>query len=116
LTALLFGQNCLLKKGGELMANKASVTFYLGFLGDGSSTTLTADAATAPFALANPSTGTNLSGSFSLASTVPTGVSNATCDQGMSVTASILLGIVTFTFTSAPGNGTVYLLSGLFHF
>lgn len=101
------------------MANKVSLDFYLSFIGDGASATLTADVATAPFSLLQPATGTELSGAFTLATKVPTGISSIAISGagGLGVTASILLGIVTFTFTGGvPTANASYQLHGTFTF
>ena len=100
------------------MANKVAIGFNLSFIGDGSSLTLVVTAATGPFDLKNPVAQTMMANSFSLASTIPTGiqVSSLGCNGGLTVTASILVGIITFTFSSAPIADQLYLISGIFTF
>lgn len=99
------------------MANKVAIGFVLSFIGDGISRTLVVDAATGAFAMREPATQTEIASSFSLAATVPTGIVNVAGGAGdFTTTASILLGVVTFSFSAAPVLGTLYTLSGNFTF
>jgi hypothetical protein len=99
------------------MANKGVVQFFVDFIGDGASNTWAVAVATGPFALLNPSSGYDISSTFSLASTIPTGIINLACTGGLGVTAVIALGIITFTFTGGPpANGTQYSITGTFEF
>ena len=99
------------------MANQGAVTFYVSFLGDGVSNTWATTIATGPFAILQPAAGTQISSSFSLATTIPTGVSNLAISGALGVTATILLGVITFTFTGGPpAAGVVYEINGRFTF
>lgn len=99
------------------MANLGAVNFYVEFIGDGASNTWVTAVATGPFAILSPASNTEVSESFSLATTTPTGITSLACSGGLGVTAAIVLGTVTFTFTGGPPtNGTSYTITGTFTF
>ena len=95
------------------MANKGALNFYVSFVGDGVSNTWIVDTATGPFALLQPAANTQISSAFSLSTTTPTAIRNVGIGGGLGVTATILLGVITFTFSGGPpANGTTYLIVG----
>lgn len=87
------------------MANKTAIGFFLFVHGDGTSTTLVVDFSTAPVCFAGPS-GEPLSPNFSLSSLSISGFDELTLSSGQTVTATHLLNVVTFTFSSAITEGT----------
>ena len=97
------------------MAIKKAIPFRLGFEGDDLSTTLTADTATAAFILSTGVAG-QVSPGFSITTTTPTGVLNPSTSSSGTVTASILAGVVTFTFSMAPPSGAYNVIDGTFTF
>lgn len=99
------------------MSVKPRVTFYLGVVGDGSTTQLTVTNATAPFGLQVVGAGI-VSESFDIGSTSPSGIADVTSSGGGSVTASLsILGTTTtFTYATALANGVADVLSGTFFF
>lgn len=91
------------------MANKGTVSAFVHFVGDGSSTTFVTSFLTGPFGFFPPNGGT-YSATFDIATTLPTAIRNVTCNNGLGASATIgLAGIVTFTLTGGtPVNGTDY--------
>lgn len=85
------------------MANHPALAFALHVVTDGTSITVSADATTGPFGYQPPGTTPLLNGTVSA---IPSAVTNLSCSTGQTVTASILLGVVTFTFSAAPAAGT----------
>lgn len=93
------------------MANKSVIAFSLDFQADGVATTLPANLATAPFQLyVGANTGVLFSGAGLAA---VTGFQNLLVGGGVSVTAAILLGIATFTFSAAPAAGRYTIIGDL---
>lgn len=93
------------------MANKGTVSAFIHFVGDGDATTFVTNFATGPFGFFPPNGGVFAS-SFDLATTLPTGARNVSCDNGLGATATLgMAGSVTFNITGGtPANGTVYTL------
>lgn len=90
------------------MSIKTEVQFQLRFRGDGSSTTLIADTATAPFAYYIA----DVSLPLSLPTITPSSVVDLSTSGSFTATASLFLGILTFTFSAAPAAATDYLVYG----
>jgi hypothetical protein len=83
------------------MASLKAIRFALAVHGDGSDTTVTCDFAAGPFVLAWQQAG-QVSTVFSLAVTNPSSIQDVTSESGTGVTASISLGVATFTYATAP--------------
>jgi hypothetical protein len=96
------------------MANHQAINFYIYIEGDGASTTLVVTAATAAFGFLTPGNGTTPV--LDLATLVPTGFLNLSCSNGVTVTATILLGIITFTLSGPIANGTIEYITGYLTF
>lgn len=98
------------------MANKSAIKFFLNIVGDGSSTTFTANVLTKPYGFYPPA-GSVLVPSFDLTSNLPTDAINLSCSSGQTVTlTSLLLGILTVSLSSAITNGNVEYITGYFTF
>lgn len=96
------------------MANTVKVGFFVEFIGDGSSATLVVNTATSPISLlAAGGGGADLPSGFSISTTVPLDTANLSCSGGLSVSASISSGVITFTFGGGPPvDGGLYEISG----
>jgi hypothetical protein len=100
------------------MSNKLVAGFAFQFKGDGTHDSVSITLATGPVAIfevggsaGNPSL---LSG---VTSGVPSAVSSLNCSPSLTIqSSSLLLGILTVTFTAAPTDGTIYTISGILEF
>lgn len=86
------------------MANRALIDFGIVVNADGTNTSFTASLAGSPFGF-NPPGATGILTS-AVPSLTPTGVTNLSTDAGVGISGSVgLLGVITFTFASAPAAG-----------
>jgi hypothetical protein len=95
------------------MAIKKEIPFSLLIRGDGSSKSFTASVLTDPFLF--QTSGNALPEGFPVGTALPSAIADPTC-SGFTVTATILAGIVTFTFETAPENDTDYFVTGKLQF
>lgn len=94
------------------MSNRPSLAFGFSFQGDGSSTSVSISVSTGPIVYYPPSGSSTpaLSGSLSVSAAAVAGV---TCSGDLTVSgATILLGVLTVNFSTAPAEGSVYSISG----
>lgn len=89
------------------MAMKTLINFLIRFVGDGASKTAAVTLAVAPV---------NTATAVSLASLVPTGVIGLTSSDGQAVTATIALGICTFTWPVPVPDQAIVEVYGQFVF
>lgn len=92
--------------------NKPVAYFNFNFEGDGASNTVAISLATGPVFY----TASNSGALPPLFNTTPSGVKNLTAG-GLTITGStLLLGILTITFSANPNNGSFYTVSGFIEF
>lgn len=98
------------------MAIKTYCYFAIGFIGDGSSTTKTASLLTAPYAIGAATAagaGPSMASPFDIAlGNLPSAVESLTAG----VTCTISMGVITFTFSSAPDTDELVTVYGLLKF
>lgn len=98
------------------MSIKSYCYFAIGFIGDGSTTTKTANLLTAPFVLGGATAagaGPAIASPFAISlGDLPSAVESLT--SGVSCT--VALGVITFTFDTAPADGALVTVYGLLKF
>lgn len=98
------------------MSAKLIANFNFRFRGDGSDKSIAVNLLTDPVAYSIGSGGTAPVG-FGIFSSSPSGQYNVASDGGLTVdTVTLLLGVLTVTFTTAPANGTEYEVTGVLTF
>lgn len=82
------------------MAIKKLLNFAIRILGDGASASFTVTVASAPLGVGTPQAAgsAGISATFSLVSTIPSDVASVKSSMGHAISASILAGVITFTY------------------
>jgi hypothetical protein len=92
------------------LANKLSLDWQARVQADGVSSTLTFTAVTGPIAIFPPgSAAAAVTDLAQLTSLVPSAVTNLASGDGQTITATLLLGIVTVTWPIAPAAGQLFI-------
>jgi len=92
------------------MANKTTIAFSFTFFGDGASTSVSIDLTTGPVFFSPPVSGSITPLFASAPADVP--LANMDCAGLTIVSRTLLLGVLTLNFSSAPTNGSLYTVNG----